>query len=264
MEQVRILALGDLVGRPGRNLLVSKLEFLREQYQPHILIVNAENAAGGMGLSAEIAADLKEHGVDVITLGDHTWQRNDIKPYLRDHTDHCIRPANYPGDVPGRGWVIWQGQNGHKVGVFNLLGRVFINGALDCPFRRGEEILEGPLAECKVRVCDLHAEASSEKWAFARRFDGELSFLFGTHTHVQTSDNQVLPGGTGYITDLGMSGPSRSVLGLKSEISIKRFTSGMRYSYEVGEGPGVLRGALCVVDGSSGKAQSVERVEVWE
>ncbi len=260
MQSIRVLTLGDVVGKPGRDLVIARLSDLKIKYRADLIIVNAENAAGGMGLSAEIGNDLLRAGVDLITLGDHTWGRHDIKPFLERNSARCIRPANYPEGAPGSGWSIVETKAGIKVGVFNLLGRVFINGALDCPFKKLDQILDGPLSECKIRICDMHAEATSEKLALARYADGRVSFVFGTHTHVQTSDNQVLSRGTGYISDIGMCGPMDSVLGLKNEISIARFLTGMRYSYEVGAGPEELHGAVCEIDFDTGKAISVERV----
>lgn len=261
MGTIRILALGDVVGRPGRDLVISKIKDLRESLRLDLIIVNGENAAGGMGLSADIGLDFIESGVDVITLGDHTWGRSDLKGFLTHNAERCIRPANYPEGAPGRGWTIVETERGDKVGVCNLMGRVFMNGALDCPFAKLDQILNGPLKDCTVRVLDMHAEATSEKWAIARYADSRLSFVFGTHTHVQTSDNQVLAGGTGYITDLGMCGPKDSVLGLRADISIKRFTTGMRYAYESGPPPAKLHGALCEIDAATGKALSIERIE---
>lgn len=264
MTVLRVLVLGDIVGRPGRSLIQTRVPSLRQELRADMVIANSENAAGGNGITAESAREILDGNVDLLTLGDHTWERKEAKEFLQNNSQLCIRPANYPPSSPGRGWAIWQSPTGHKIGVMNLLGRVFIGGSLDCPFRTADEILAGPLKDCRVIILDMHAEATSEKQAMARYLDGKVSFVFGTHTHVQTADNRVFPNGTGYISDIGMCGPTESVLGLKTEISIKRFLTGMRHAYEVGAGPSALHGALCEINPETGKALKVERVEVWE
>ena len=236
---LRVMCLGDVVGRPGRQLLLQKAEVLRSQYKLDLLIVNGENASGGTGLDAKNAAEFNAAGVDVITLGDHAWKRKGIFKYLEDNPDRCIRPANFAsatkGGPTGRGYAIWKHPSGQTVGVINVMGRVYFDIALDCPFKTIDRLLTNQLKDCAVVICDLHAEASSEKIAMGKYLDGRASLVVGTHTHVQTADEQILPGGTGYISDLGMSGPMGGVIGMSKDIALGRFLSGVPGNYEVAD-----------------------------
>lgn len=257
---LRILCLGDIVGRPGRAALAQLLPGLRAERRIDLVIANAENASGGTGIVPDTIRELQAALVDIVTLGDHVWQRQEIAPLLDSAGCMCIRPANYPEGAPGRGCLTYTTKNGILVGVFNLLGRVFINGALDCPFRTVERILAGPLSNCRVIIGDIHAEASSEKWALAHYLDGKVSLLFGTHTHVQTADEQILPGGTGYITDVGMCGCVSGVLGMDTQVAVKRFVMGIPQAYKLAKGPVGICGVLVTVAGATGKAAAIERI----
>lgn len=265
-DLIRILALGDVVGQAGRDELIRQCSRIKAHYCADLLIVNGENAAGGAGINPKIAQELRAAGVDVITLGDHTWERKEINSFLESKPEWCIRPANYPipqagPSAPGLGVTRVKTKTGVEVGVFNLLGRVFIQGALDCPFQKADQILSNELQGCKIIVLDMHAEATSEKYAMGHYLDGKVSFVFGTHTHVQTADQQILPNRTAFISDLGMCGPKDSVIGVDPEMAIRRFLTGRPFSFDVGKGAVMLSGALCVVDVQSGRAKTIERVQ---
>jgi len=223
------------------------------------VIVNGENAAGGLGLDAKTADEIRAAGASVVTLGDHTWQKKELKVAIESRTSWLIRPGNYPPGAPGNGHTIVS-LGGEKLGVMNLLGRVFINFPLDCPFRTADALLNGPLKECSMIVCDMHAEATSEKLAMARHLDGRVSLVFGTHTHVQTADERILPGGTAFISDLGMCGSQDGVIGMDARVALQRFLTGLPLAYEVAAGEPVLHGIVCEFDPRSGKAISIERI----
>lgn len=256
---IRIIFLGDVVGRPGRAALKRFLQPLRDSVEADLVIANGENAAGGAGIDPGTAREIKSAGVDVITLGDHAFQRKGSAELLNENSAWCIRPANLPSDAtPGRGECSITLPDGTLVHVINLLGRVFISGTMECPFRAVQSWLAaGPGKGAGITVCDFHAEATSEKYAMARHVDGKLSLLVGTHTHVQTSDAQVLPGGTGYITDLGMTGNQGGVIGMKSDVALQRFLSPRPAPYQVAEGDGELRGILADIDRTTRRAQGV-------
>lgn len=260
IESLKVLCLGDVVGRPGRSTLKQILKGFCKENEIDFTVVNGENASGGLGLSPETAQEFKSFGLNVVTLGDHTWQSRKITTYLDDNSDFCIRPANYPEGAPGRGWTVVQGQSGFKIGVFNLLGRVFSNIPLDCPFRKADELLAGPLADCQAIVCDIHAEATSEKIALGRYLDGRVSLVFGTHTHVQTADECILPAGTGFITDLGMCGSIDSVIGMDTGVALERFLTGMPVDYRVGPNPGVISGIMADLSLTKLATLSISRV----
>jgi metallophosphoesterase (TIGR00282 family) len=253
---VRIIFLGDVVGRPGRIALKEFLMPLKDRSEADLVIANGENAAGGAGIDPGTAREIKSAGVDVITLGDHAFQRKGSADMLNENSSWCIRPANFPAtSTPGRGECEVTLPDSTKVRIINLIGRVFISGTMQCPFRAMSSWLDmhaqtGPA----ITVCDFHAEATSEKYAMARYIDGKLSLLVGTHTHVQTSDVQVLPGGTGYITDLGMTGNQHGVIGMKSDVALQRFLSPIPAPYQVEEGAGELKGIIADIDRGSGRA----------
>jgi hypothetical protein len=257
----RVLCFGDVVGKPGRELLISLLGKLKIEYGADFVIANAENAAGGTSINPDVAAELHQAGVNVITLGDHAWHKQGMDGFLERNAAWCIRPANFP-EAPGKGFAICDLGAGQKLAVLNLMGRVFMNSLLDCPFRTAERVLGSELASAAVKICDFHAEATSEKYALARYLDGRVSLIFGTHTHVPTADEQILPGGTAYISDLGMCGPLNSVLGMDSDVAVKRFLTGMNYAYNVASGPAVLHGLCCDIDSKSGKALKVLRLKI--
>lgn len=263
MPQITILCLGDIVGRPARDAIRTKLPALRSRYGLDAVIANGENAAGGVGVDAQVAHELHDMGIDVITLGDHTWHRKTAKELLVEHSKWIIRPANFPPAAPGRGWTILESAAaGWKIGVINLLGRVFMNSPLDCPFRAASEILASELNGCAIVVVDMHAEATSEKGALAHYLDGRVSLVVGTHTHVQTADECILSGGTGFITDLGMCGPQQSVIGMDADAAVNRFISGVGIPYDIAKAGAVLQGIIAQIDCQSGKTLELERLKV--
>jgi metallophosphoesterase (TIGR00282 family) len=250
---MKILVIGDIVGRPGRQIVHKLLGGLRRQYKIDLVIANGENAAGGFGLSVNTAQELFNDSVDVITSGNHIWAQKDILPCL-DAEMPILRPLNYPPDVPGRGWLATG-----KVMVVNLIGRTFMND-VDCPFRAMDKLLAESGPRPPVIIVDFHAEATSEKAAMGRYLDGRVSAVLGTHTHVGTIDTQVLPGGTAYVTDIGMTGPSDSIIGDDVESVIKRFLTGMPHRLSVGKGRPVLNAVLVDLDEASGRAAGIERI----
>lgn len=257
----RVVCFGDIVGRAGRAALRKELKRLRTEHAIDCVIANGENAAGGVGFDSECASELLGLGINIITLGDHTWSKKDSKELLARRANTCIRPANYPDGTPGAGSTIWLSPSGLKVGVMNLMGRVFMTPTLGCPFRKADELLSGPLKDCEVIICDLHAEATSEKIAMGRYLDGRVTVLFGTHTHVQTADERILPGGTAYITDLGMCGPLDSVIGMDAEVALSRFLTAMPASYKPGRGDACLNGIIVEIEtGTPSRALSIKRL----
>ncbi len=256
-NSVTVLCLGDVVGRPGRGALTRGLPALREEHNVDLVIANGENAAGGTGLDPGTAREIFEAGVDIITLGDHTWQKKDLHSLL-DSDQRLVRPANYPAGAPGRGFTSVT-RKGIKIGIFNLIGRVFMSQLVNCPFDAAEEIVDYHLKDCAIRIGDMHAEATSEKYALGRLLDGRVSLLFGTHTHVQTADETILPGGTAFISDLGMTGPDGGVIGMDAEVALKRFRTGMPHAYKIGQGDGVICGIVAELT-SDGKAAKITRV----
>ena len=261
-NNLRILVLGDIVGRPGRQAIERVVPNLKAKYGVDLVIANGENAAGGAGIDAGTALDIKKFGVDIITLGDHAFQRKGSIEFLNLNSDWCVRPCNLPADTtPGKGWCTWTSKDGTVVRVVNMMGRVFMGGAIDCPFRRMDSVLqEWSAAGPAITICDMHAEATSEKWAMARHTDGRLSLLVGTHTHVQTSDAQILAGGTGYITDLGMTGSTTGVIGMDAQVALRRFLSPTPAPYQIAEGAGVAHGIMADFDRSTGKAAWISAI----
>ena len=248
-----ILAIGDIIGRPGRQAVQEFLPELRQQYGLDMVIANAENAAGGFGLTSATARELFDAGVDVLTSGNHIWAQKEIAPYL-DGDMPILRPLNYPPDVPGRGYLIIG-----RTLVVNLIGRTFM-GNLDCPFRAMDKLLSELDRKPPVIVVDFHAEATSEKVAIGRYLDGRVSAVLGTHTHVGTIDTQLLRGGTAYVTDIGMTGPTDSIIGDDADAVIQRFLTGMPHRLSVGSGKPVFNAILVDVDKDSGRAVNIERI----
>lgn len=257
---MNILCIGDIVGKPGREALEGLLSDLKKELEIDFVVVNAENAAGGAGLTPRIADDLLKAGCDVLTLGDHVWDQKDLEEYL-DKTDAVLRPANFPDGTPGRGWCVRKTASGQSVGVVNLLGRVFMRYHLDCPFRALERIVSEIHKETPVIIVDIHAEATSEKVALGHFIDGEVTAVVGTHTHIQTADEKILPRGTAYITDLGMTGPYDSVIGQAKEDIIKRFLTSRPVKFQVAENDVIVHGALIKIDEKSGKAKKITRIQ---
>ncbi len=256
---MKILFIGDIVGRCGRSCVEQWLPVLRERHGIDLVVANGENAAGGLGITPKILAELLSEGVDVITLGNHTWRKKELAQEL-DKLDRVIRPANYPAGVPGRGSMVVELQNGCRVGLVNLVGRIYMDPT-DCPFTVGAREVEQLRGETPVIVVDFHAEATSEKVAMGWHLDGRCTAVIGTHTHVQTADERVLPKGTAYITDAGMTGPHDSVIGIERERVIRRFLTGMPTQFKVAkERPG-LCGVIIEADEKSGRARSIQRVQ---
>ncbi|HEY33445.1 MAG TPA: TIGR00282 family metallophosphoesterase [Dehalococcoidia bacterium] len=247
-----ILAIGDVIGKPGRRAVSTLLPDLRETYHPDLVVVNAENAAGGLGTTPSTAQELLDAGADVLTSGNHIWTHKEIVPYL-DSDMPVLRPLNYPPGVPGRGYLINQAM------VVNLIGRTFI-GNYDCPFRAMDQLLSEFEDRPPVVIVDFHAEATSEKMAMGHYLDGRVSAVLGTHTHVGTIDARILPGGTAYVTDIGMTGPTDSIIGDDAEAVLERFLTMMPNHLSVGKGKTVLDAILVTVDDASGKATGIERI----
>ncbi|TMB16979.1 MAG: TIGR00282 family metallophosphoesterase [Deltaproteobacteria bacterium] len=256
---MRLLFLGDVVGRPGRRALAAFLPRLMARESIQFVIANGENASGGKGIDPRSAEELYESGVDVVTTGNHVWQNRDIIPYMRE-TDRLLRPLNFARDVPGLGWTVQTARRSDvRVGVLNLIGRVFMPPA-ECPFRAGAEAVEELRRHSSVIVVDMHAEATSEKVGMGRFLDGKVSAVFGSHTHVQTADEGILPGGTAYLTDAGMCGPEDSVLGVKTEPVLQRFLTQMPARFDVATGTVIVQGGIVDVDEATGRASAIRRV----
>ncbi len=258
---MRILFLGDVVGRPGRRAVRELLPPLREKYQPDLVLANGENAAGGNGITKEVAEELYEAGVDVLTMGNHVWDRKEVYAFI-ENDPRVVRPANYPPETPGRGYTIVR-VGEVKVGVLNLSGRVFLP-PLDCPFRTADRLISLIQQETPLIIVDFHAEATSEKMAFAWYVDGRVTAVIGTHTHIQTADERILPNGTAYITDVGMTGPRDSVLGVKVDCVLARFLTMRPVRFEVAGGPVQLNALFLEAEPSRGKALTLERIQIFE
>lgn len=257
---MKILFIGDVVGKPGRRAVT---ELVGQVVRDHLIdftIANGENAAGGMGMTPDIARELIEQGVDILTSGNHIWAKKEIYPYL-DQEERLLRPANYPPHVPGRGAGIFPAKNGQKVGVVNLEGRVFMKH-LDCPFRVGEREVDRLRGETSVIVVDFHAEATSEKVAMGWYLDGKVTAVLGTHTHVQTSDEKVLRGGTAYITDVGMTGPLDSVIGIRKQVAVNRFLTQIPWKFDVATDEIAMQGVIVDVDLTTGRAKGIRRIHI--
>jgi hypothetical protein len=254
---MRIGFFGDVVGRPGRRALAIMLRRLRDR-ELDFVVANGENAAGGKGIDPGSAEELQDAGVDVITTGNHVWQNRTIIPYLEENP-RVLRPANFSPSTPGAGWVVRSGKSGAPIGVVNLIGRAFM-GPADCPFRCVEALLPDVRAKARVVVVDMHAEATSEKVGMARFLDGRVAMVIGTHTHVQTGDERLLPGGTAALTDAGMCGPEDSILGMRTDRVLERFVTQMPVRFDVASGPVMVQGAIVDVDETTGLARAIERV----
>ncbi len=249
--------IGDIVGSPGRLVFARVVQRMRAAGQVDLVIVNGENAAAGRGLTPGLAQELFAAGADVITLGDHAWDQKEILPYM-DREPRLVRPANFAPGCPGRGWYTGE-VNGTRFSVVSLIGRVFMPPA-DCPFRTADDLLKRGDAPGPIIIAEIHAEATSEKIALGRHLDGRVTSLAGTHTHVQTSDDTLLPRGTAYITDLGMTGPKDSVIGRDVPNVLKKFITGLPSKFDVAEGDPQLEGILLHVDPRTGRASKIKRL----
>jgi len=259
---MRILFVGDVVGSPGRRILKSALPRLRRELRPDLVVVNGENAAGGSGLTPATADEIFRAGTDVITSGNHIWDRSEIQSYL-DRNERLLRPANYPDPAPGGGVCVLEAHDGTPCAVVNLMGRVFL-AALDDPFRAADAILRELDGRANVILVDFHAEATSEKIAFGWYVDGRVGAVVGTHTHVPTADERVLPRGTAYITDVGMTGPYDSVIGVDKTSVLERFLSQRPPRFTPASGDVRLASVVIDVSPRSGLAESIRRLEVRE
>jgi metallophosphoesterase (TIGR00282 family) len=251
---MNILVIGDIVGKPGRQIVNEHLHAIRKQYKTQIVIANAENAAGGFGITPDTAQELLGSGVDVLTSGNHIFAQKEIIPFL-DADIPLLRPLNYPAGVPGRGYLILG-----KALIVNLMGRTFMND-LDCPFRAMDKLLNELDKKPKIIIVDFHAEATSEKVAMGRYLDGRVSAVLGTHTHVGTIDTQIFKGGTAYVTDIGMTGPTDSVIGDDVDAVLQRFLTQMPHHLSVGKGKPQLNAVMVEVDEASGKATAIKRIQ---
>ncbi|MFB3924098.1 MAG: TIGR00282 family metallophosphoesterase [Terriglobia bacterium] len=257
---MKILFIGDIVGQPGRRVVKEMLPGLRAEFAPDLVLANGENAAAGFGITPALVEELLDLGIAVLTSGNHIWDKKEIFPYLIDHTDgRLLRPGNYPGDSPGNGLYMGKAGDGSRYAVMNLQGRVFMP-SIDCPFRAVDSLLEKIPPEVKIRLLDFHAEATSEKRAFGWYLDGRVTAVLGTHTHVPTADETVLPGGTAYITDLGMTGPYDSVIGIEKEPIIRKFINQIPTRFEIAKGDVRLSAVLIEADPATGRALAIQRV----
>ncbi len=257
---MKILFIGDIFGQPGRRIVKETLPALREEFAPDLILANGENAAAGFGITPGLVEELLDLGIAVLTSGNHIWDRKEIAPYLTEHPDgRLLRPANYPSETPGRGLYAGRTNDGVEYAVMNLQGRVFM-APLECPFRTADNLLLNIPPSNKIRIVDMHAEATSEKLAMGWYLDGRVTAVLGTHTHIPTADEMVLPGGTAYITDLGMSGPYDSVIGIEKDTVIKKFLDQMPARFEVATGDVRLCGVLIEADPETGRATTIQRI----
>ena len=255
---LHVLAVGDVVGDAGVDYLARHLHSLKKLHGADFTVVNGENAAG-VGLLPRQAEAIFTAGADVITLGNHTWDKQQIVSMVEENP-YLLRPANYTSLVPGRGFGVFDGPRGVRIGVLNLIGRCEMDCNFDSPFLTADRILKG--ADCDVVLVDFHAEATSEKGAMAFHLDGRVQALWGTHTHVPTADAGVFPGGLGFVTDLGMTGPAVSVLGMRPDQAVNRFLGGLPRRFEAAEGPCKLEGCLFEIDTAGKRCLSVQRIDI--
>ncbi len=251
---MRVLIIGDVFGRPGRNAVAKLLPEIKISHKVDFTIANGENSAGGKGITSSTSAELLASGIDVITTGNHVWAQRQAISLLESEAP-VIRPLNYPPNTPGRGFIIRNG-----VAVVNLLGRIFMQST-DCPFRSIDNVLENIKSKTKIIIVDFHAEATSEKIALSYHLDGKVSAVVGTHTHVPTADARILPKGTSAISDIGMVGPSDSVIGVKKEEMIKHFLTQLPHRFEVAEGPVIFNSVLIDIEEDTGMSRSIERID---
>ncbi|HEY6873683.1 MAG TPA: TIGR00282 family metallophosphoesterase [Geobacteraceae bacterium] len=257
---VKLLFIGDIIGKTGRQAISRELHRLVDRYMVDLVIANGENAAGGFGLTEEVAGDLFKLGINVLTSGNHIWDKKDSLDFIR-REEKLVRPANYPEGTPGRGSAVFTTAGDIKVGILNLEGRVFMNN-LECPFRVADREIGRLKMETPVVLVDFHAEATSEKAALGWYLDGRASAVIGTHTHVQTADERILPGGTAYMTDAGMTGAFDSVIGIRKEEAIAKFLTQLPVRFEVAKGNMRLNGVVIEVDEMNGRAVGIERISV--
>lgn len=255
---INFLIIGDIVGKPGRTVLKNRLQGLKDLYRVDFVIANGENTSGGSSITSEKYSELKGMGIDVVTTGNHIWDKKEAVALVKKESDLII-PANYPPGTPGAGWVI-KDFAGLKICTINLLGRLFLQ-AVDCPFRKFDEIYDRVSEESDIIIVDFHAEATSEKRAFGWYADGRASLVFGTHTHVQTADEEILPGGTGYITDVGMTGAFDSVIGFNRQYAVQKFLTQLNVKRDVAtKNPGI--NAILAKISGRGRTEEIKRIAV--
>jgi metallophosphoesterase (TIGR00282 family) len=257
---MKVIIIGDIVGKPGRQALCQSLGRLKEQHEAEFIVANVENAAAGAGIIPRVGEEILAAGVDVMTSGNHIYDKKEVFKYIENET-RLLRPANYPPETPGRGLWLGSTASGTPVAVINLQGRVFMPPT-DCPFRAADRLIAEVKSRAAVIIVDHHAEATSEKWAMGRYLDSRVSVVVGTHTHVQTADEQILPGGTAYITDLGMTGPHDGIIGVESRIVLTRFLRGVPARFETSTGDALLHGVVVEIDERTGRATAIERLRV--
>ena len=257
---MKVLFIGDIVGEPGRKALRNGLPSLIDKQKIDFVIANAENAAGGFGITRLICEELFSVGVNILTSGNHIWDKKEAIQYIMEEK-RLLRPANYPDEAPGYGSIIAETPAGEKIAVLNLAGRVFMN-QLDCPFKTAKAALSKIKEETRVVIVDFHAEATSEKAAIGWFLDGEVSAVIGTHTHVQTADEKILPEGTAFITDVGMTGPINSIIGVKTELVISKFLTQVPVRFETAKGLSMLSCVVLEIDTKTGRAVSIERLQL--
>lgn len=257
---MKVLFIGDIVGKVGRSAVKSLLPNLTDKYKIDLVIANGENIAGGFGLTEALVSEIFKMGVHIITTGNHVWDKKDFINYI-SKDDRVLRPLNFPPGIPGYGSLLFNLSNRLKVAVLNISGRVFMSN-IDCPFRAARAELEHIMKETKIIIIDFHAEATSEKIAFGYFVDGKASAVIGTHTHVQTADEKILPNGTAYITDVGMTGPLNSVIGIEVKQIIQRFLTNMPARFETARGEGVLSAVVAEINNDTGRATAIQRLQI--
>ena len=257
---MKILLIGDIIGKPGRRAVREGLPNLKNKLKIDFVIANVENSAGGFGITRSVAEELFSLGIDVFTSGNHIWDKKEAVTYITKES-RLLRPANYPGDVPGFGSIVMKTPSGEKVAVLNIAGRVFMP-PLDCPFKAAKKELSALKEETMVVIVDFHAEATSEKSAMGWYLDGKVSAVIGTHTHVQTADEKILPKGTAFITDAGMTGPVNSVIGVDKDQIVTKFLTAIPTRFETAKGPTVFSGVLVDVNAKTGMAKDIQRIQI--
>src|SRR4051812_26821853 len=257
---MRILFIGDVFGKPGREIARRAVPALIERESLDYVIANVENTAAGFGVTGDIADAILSYGVDAMTTGNHVWDKKEVLDYI-PRQPKLLRPANFPAGAPGRGSYIGRTRTGEPIGIVNVMGRIFMN-PLDDPFAVALKEIEAMRGKTRVIIVDFHAEATSEKIAMGWHLDGRVTGVFGTHTHVQTADERILPKGTAYLTDTGMTGPHDSIIGVTTELALTRFLTGMPAKFESATGPGRLNGVIVTADQATGRATAIERVNL--
>lgn len=258
---MNFLVIGDICGKPGRQAADRYIPELKKEHAIDIVIANGENSAGGIGITKKVFDELLACGIDIVTTGNHIWDKKEVVQFIDDEPN-LVRPANYPPGAPGQGYCIYP-LGDKKIGVINLSGRSFMS-AMDCPFRTVDGIVSAIDGQCDIILLDFHAETTSEKMAMGWYLDGRVSCVVGTHTHIQTADERILPKGTAYITDLGMVGPWNSVLGVQKESVLRKFITGLPVRFDLAAGPNVFCGVIVYIDDQNGKAREIKRIMIRE